>query len=168
MSHADLVKFSRILAAPIFSNIRETNHGADNEDRHGCRWSREDAVRENHVLTITCDRCQKTGIYYYVHAYTDLEQDLCVRCYNEMREAATSPALVAEAKKYWKATRDYAAQRQTQSYMRSCVTQPTPGTRPVHDPRISRAEVLAAIDADEAEAVEAQAPKRKRVGKKKE
>lgn len=172
-----MAKFANILAAPIFSNVREANgasHGAATVDT----WSRADALRENHVLAISCDRCQKTGIYYYVHSYTDLEQDICAPCYNELREAATPPAIVAEAKKYWAAAREYAARRQKESYAVACATQPTPGpprmltcvtdppprAQPVHDRRISRAEVLAVIDEIKEDE---QTRKRKRVTKKK-
>ena len=163
----DLEKFSHILKGPIFSNIREANGDANAADGGGESWSRTDALRENHVLTVTCDRCQKSGIYYYVHSYTNLDQEICVRCYNEMREAITPPEIVADAKRVWKATREYAAKRQTEHYMLACVTQPTPGSRPVPDTRISHAEVLTTLDSEEDNGVEEQnRRKRKRVEKK--
>ena len=81
-----------------------------------------------------------------------------------MREAVTPSEIVTEAKKFWAATRDYAAKKQSQNYTLACATQPNVNPRPVHSVHISRAEVLAEIEEVKEEEREY---KRKRMSKNK-
>ncbi len=53
-------------------------------------------------LQFTCDSCQKVIGEYVVYSFSDPVTDLCVKCYNELRMAATDPAVL----KAWKETHE--------------------------------------------------------------